>query len=59
MDKKLTGRWYIKKSFFGFIIMVETIQTTICVSDFSKSPEFIKWEKAKENDLIQLGINYL
>lgn len=58
MDRRrLTGRWYLKKNSFGFVVMVETIQTTICKFDFSTSPEFTRWEKAKENDFIELGIN--
>ena len=57
--RKLTGRWYLKKKLFGYYIMVETIQTTTCISDFSVSPEFIRWEKAKDRDFIDLGINFI
>jgi hypothetical protein len=56
-SRRLTGKWYLKKQLFGFVVMVETIQTNTCEFDFSTSPEFTKWEKAKESDLIELGIN--
>lgn len=56
-SRRLTGKWYLKKKFFGFVVMVETIQTTTSKFDFSTSPEFIRWEKAKEIDFIELGIN--
>lgn len=57
MSRRLTGKWYLKKKLFGFFVMVETIQTTICEFDFSTSPEFTRWEKAKESDFVELGIN--
>ena len=56
-SRRLTGKWYLKKKLFGFVVMVETIQTTTCEFDFSTSPEFKRWEKAKESDFIELGIN--
>jgi hypothetical protein len=56
-NRRLTGKWYLKKKFFGFDVMVETIQTTTCDFDFSTSPEFTRWEKAKQSDFIELGIN--
>lgn len=39
--------------------MVETIQTKNCNFDFSISPKFVKWEKAKNEDLLKLKINTL
>jgi hypothetical protein len=57
MSRELTGKWYLKKKFFGVVVMVETIQTTISEYDFSVSPEFKIWEKGKDSDLIELGIN--
>jgi hypothetical protein len=57
MSRRLTGKWYLKKKLFGFVVMVETIQTTTCEFDFSTSPEFTRWEKAKESDFVELGIN--
>lgn len=56
-SRKLTGKWYIKKKLFGFVVMVETIQTTYSVYDGSTSPEFTKWETAKGYDLVELNIH--
>ena len=56
-SRKITGKWYLKKQLFGFVVMVETIRTTTCEFDFTTSPEFTRWEKAKESDFIALGIN--
>jgi hypothetical protein len=56
-SRKLTGKWYLKKKFFSFYVMVETIQTTTCEFDFSTSPKFTRWEKAQKSDFIELGIN--
>ena len=58
-SRRLTGNWYLKKNLFGLVVMVETIQTTTCKFDFSTSPEFTIWEKAKEKDYMELGINVL
>ena len=55
--RKLTGRWFLRKKLFGFKVMVETIQTKTSPYDLSESPEFIKWEKAKEEDFLDLKIN--
>lgn len=58
MDRRrLTGKWYLKKKLFGFVVIVETIQTYTCDFDFSTSPEFTKWEEADDSDFIELGIN--
>lgn len=59
MTRTLTGNWCLKKRLFGFSVMVETIQTTTCEFDFSESPEFIRWEKAKDEDLVNLKITVL
>lgn len=55
--RRLTGKWYLKKKLFGFVVMVETVQRTTCEFDFSTSQEFTRWEKAKESDFIELCIN--
>ena len=57
-QRKLTGRWFLKKKLFGYSIIVETIQTYTSNYDLgvSESPEFTVWEKAKPKDLIELGI---
>ena len=56
-NRILTGNWYLKKKWFGYIVMVETIQTTTCEFDFSISPETTIWEKATKKDIIKLRIN--
>lgn len=50
--RKLTGKWYIKKTFFGFKIMVE-----IVVDTFYPETMQMKFVKADKADLIELGIN--
>lgn len=57
--RKLTGNWYIKKTLFGFKIMVETIQQSTCSFSFDLSPEFKKWEKAKDEDILKLNIKII
>jgi hypothetical protein len=53
----LTGNWFLKRrNFFGFDIMVEVMKTSICISDFSESPQYTIWEKAQDSDIIELGI---
>ena len=54
--RKLTGKWYLKKRLFGYVVMIETKQKTFCDLDFSISPEFTIWEKANKSDLKQLNI---
>lgn len=41
--RKLTGKWYLKKGFFGYIVIVETIQRIECEFDFTLSPEITRW----------------
>jgi hypothetical protein len=56
-SRKLTGKWYLKKKLLGFVVMVETIQTKTNLYDGSTSPQFTKWEKAKEYDFVELNIH--
>lgn len=58
--RKLTGNWYLKKKWFGYIIMVE-IQTRVenFFPDRSEGPEYTQWVKAKDKDLFELKINVL
>lgn len=56
-SRKLTGKWYLKKKLLGFVVMVETIQTTTSAYDGSNSPQFTTWEKAKEHDFVTLNIH--
>lgn len=55
--RELTGEWYLRRNIFGrYKVMVEVISTTICRHDFTESPEFRRYEKAKEEDFSLLGI---
>lgn len=50
MKRILTGRWYIKRKLFGFVIMVQ-------VKYDSFYPEIpTKYEKATKDDLAALNI---
>lgn len=54
--KRLTGKFRIRKTLFGWKIKVEIFKT---VSDFmgDESPDIKIWQKATVEDLIELGIN--
>jgi len=54
--RKLTGKWYLKKGFWSYTIMVEVIKTDTCLKDFSQSPEYKVFEKAKSEDIFNLNI---
>ena len=54
-NKRLTGKYQITKTLFGWKIMVEVYQT---VSAFvgDESPDIKVWKRANMNDLSQLNI---
>jgi hypothetical protein len=52
----LTGKWYLKRKWFGYVVMVELEITNICEDDFTSDPTYYRYEKAKTEDLIELGI---
>lgn len=54
--RKLTGKFRIRKTLFGWRIKVECFMT---VTDFvgDQSPDKKVWVSAKVEDLIDLGIN--
>jgi len=54
--RKLTGNWYLQKGFWGYKVMVEVIKTDTCMEDFSQSPEYTVYEKARPSDFIELKI---
>lgn len=54
--KELTGRWYLKKKLFGYIVMVEVL-AYYSDDDFTNSPEFTYWRKATKQQLAELNIN--
>lgn len=57
---KLTGKFYLKKRFFGgYKVMVEAVGRYFCERDFSYSPEFTTYIKATDEQLLELRINVL
>ena len=57
---KLTGKFYLKKRFFGgYKVMVEVVGRYFCEMDFSYSPEFTTHIKATDEHLIELNIKIL
>lgn len=57
INRKLTGKWYLKKFFFSYKVMVEVEGTTTCPHTFDESPVWKGYQKARTEDLIELGIN--
>ena len=57
---KLTGKFYLKKRFFGgYKVMVEAVCHYFCEYDFSYSPEFTTYIKATDEQLLELRVNAL
>lgn len=57
---KLTGKFYLKKRFFGgYKVMVEAVCHYFCEYDFSYSPEFTTYIKVTDEQLLELRINVL
>lgn len=54
--RKLTGKFRIRKTFFGWKIMVECYET-VCHFVGDESPDQLVWRKATIENLIELGIN--
>ena len=55
-SRRLTGKWYLKRGLLGYSIRVQTEYETTCEFDFSVNPKIAKWEKSREEDLIELGL---
>ena len=55
-DRKLTGNWYIKKTLFGFKIMVEVIKQKYSEYDYSFDYDYLVYEKATTSEIRKLGI---
>lgn len=55
--RRLTGKYQISKTLFGWKILVEVLQT---VADFpgDESPDIKVLKKAKQEDLSELNILY-
>lgn len=54
--RKLTGEWYLKKKWFGYVVMVQCVKTEECPDSLDQSPEYKIWEKARPSDLYELDI---
>jgi len=54
--RRLTGKYRIRKTLFGWQIKVE-VYKTVCDFVGDESPDIKVWRKAKVEDLIELGIN--
>ena len=54
--RDLTGKFRIRKTFFGWSVKVEAF-ITVCDFMGGESPDKKVWLKAKVEDLIELGIN--
>lgn len=59
--RKLTGKWFLKKKLFNYCIMVETeIQKssdTLRNTNGNAVLKYKNYEKARDEDILQLGIN--
>jgi len=54
--RRLTGKYRIRKTLFGWQIKVE-VYKTVCDFVGDESPDIKVWRKARVEDLIELGIN--
>jgi len=54
--RRLTGKYRIRKTLFGWQIKVE-VYKTVCDFVGDESPDIKVWRKAGVEDLIELGIN--
>jgi hypothetical protein len=54
--RRLTGKYRIRKTLFGWQIKVE-VYKTVCDFVGDESPDIKVWRKASVEDLIELGIN--
>lgn len=54
--RRLTGKYRIRKTLFGWQIKVEVYET-VCDFVGDESPDVKVWRKARVEDLIELGIN--
>ena len=56
--QRLTGKYMIRKTLFGWRIKVEFYKV-VCDFVGDESPDIKVWRKARVEDLIELGINGL
>jgi hypothetical protein len=55
-SRRLTGKWYLRKRWFGLVMMVEVVRVRSCPDDVSFDPEVTMWEKAEPCDFAELGV---
>jgi len=55
-SRRLTGKYRMRKSIFGFKVMVQ-VYLTVCDFTGEASPDRKVWKKARVEDMIELGIN--
>ena len=62
-ERRLTGNWYLKKTFWGrYKVMVEVVVREWSDPSYGNgggcySPERDYYEDAREGDIVKLGIN--
>lgn len=56
MKEELTGKWFLKKGFFGYSIMVQ-IKITNPAPLCDQPREELIFKKAKPQHILELGIN--
>lgn len=57
-SEQLTGKWYLKRTLFGWMAMVEVKQLNMCKEDMSVDPPCIFYRQATLTDLQKLKINF-
>lgn len=53
--QKLTGRWYLKKGFFGYQIYVE-VEFPLVDNEFNQGPTVKRFIKASPENILELKI---
>lgn len=56
MQRRLTGKYRIRKTIFGWKIKVECY-VTVCDFVGDESPDKKVWKRARVDDLVNLNIN--
>jgi hypothetical protein len=57
-SEQLTGNWYLKRTLYGWKVMVEVQQLIMCRIDMSIDPPCNFYRKATITDLQKLKINF-
>ena len=56
VNRRLTGKFRMRKKLFGYEVMVE-VYKTVCDFTGDESPDIKVWKKARVEDMIELGVN--